>query len=133
MEIFFFFPPFLRLTEGTCFFYCHWFDWEFFLVRHYLSFFFFFSLGSVAATVTPQHLVLNRNSLFQGGLQPHNYCLPVLKRETHRMILFIFWFLSFILFLLTSCREHDTTWMIQTLFIQIGKQLCFRMLNPSTL
>ena len=40
-------------------------------------------LGSVAATVTPQHLVLNRNSLFQGGLQPHNYCLPVLKRETH--------------------------------------------------
>ncbi|KAL3533443.1 hypothetical protein ACH5RR_006964 [Cinchona calisaya] len=40
--------------------------------------------GSVAATVTPQHLVLNRNSLFQGGLQPHNYCLPVLKRETHR-------------------------------------------------
>nr|GMD38399.1 dihydroorotase, mitochondrial isoform X2 [Ipomoea batatas] len=40
--------------------------------------------GSVAATVTPQHLVLNRNSLFQGGLQPHNYCLPVLKREIHR-------------------------------------------------
>ncbi|XP_074587105.1 dihydroorotase, mitochondrial [Curcuma longa] len=32
--------------------------------------------GSVAATVTPQHLILNRNSLFQGGLQPHNYCLP---------------------------------------------------------
>ncbi|EEF44416.1 dihydroorotase, mitochondrial isoform X1 [Ricinus communis] len=40
--------------------------------------------GSVAATVTPQHLVLNRNAIFQGGLQPHNYCLPVLKRETHR-------------------------------------------------
>ncbi|XP_027069116.1 dihydroorotase, mitochondrial isoform X2 [Coffea arabica] len=40
--------------------------------------------GRIAATVTPQHLVLNRNSLFQGGLQPHNYCLPVLKRETHR-------------------------------------------------
>ncbi|KAK9747601.1 hypothetical protein RND81_02G002500 [Saponaria officinalis] len=40
--------------------------------------------GTVAATVTPQHLILNRNSLFQGGLQPHNYCLPVLKRETHR-------------------------------------------------
>ncbi|KAI5679704.1 hypothetical protein M9H77_00931 [Catharanthus roseus] len=40
--------------------------------------------GSIAATVTPQHIVLNRNSLFQGGLQPHNYCLPVLKRETHR-------------------------------------------------
>ncbi|GJU48706.1 dihydroorotase, mitochondrial-like protein isoform X2 [Tanacetum coccineum] len=40
--------------------------------------------GHVAATVTPQHLLLNRNSIFQGGLQPHNYCLPVLKRETHR-------------------------------------------------
>ncbi|XP_051116643.1 dihydroorotase, mitochondrial-like isoform X2 [Andrographis paniculata] len=40
--------------------------------------------GFVAATVTPQHLILNRNSLFQGGLQPHNYCLPVLKREIHR-------------------------------------------------
>ncbi|KAL5573526.1 hypothetical protein UlMin_023123 [Ulmus minor] len=40
--------------------------------------------GSVAATVTPQHLLLNRNALFQGGLQPHNYCLPVLKRENHR-------------------------------------------------
>ncbi|GMP67255.1 hypothetical protein CsSME_00027309 [Camellia sinensis var. sinensis] len=43
------------------------------------------SEGFVAATVTPQHLVLNRNSLFQVGLQPHNYCLPVLKRETHKM------------------------------------------------
>ncbi|XP_059631602.1 dihydroorotase, mitochondrial-like isoform X2 [Cornus florida] len=42
------------------------------------------SEGSVAATVTPQHLLLNRNSIFQGGLQPHNYCLPVLKREIHR-------------------------------------------------
>ncbi|KAL8232823.1 hypothetical protein R6Q57_002601 [Mikania cordata] len=41
--------------------------------------------GCVAATVIPQHLYLNRNSLFQGGLQPHNYCLPVLKRETHSM------------------------------------------------
>ncbi|RLM91324.1 dihydroorotase, mitochondrial-like isoform X2 [Panicum miliaceum] len=40
--------------------------------------------GHVAATVTPQHLLLNRNALFQGGLQPHNYCLPVLKREIHR-------------------------------------------------
>ncbi|VFQ61818.1 unnamed protein product [Cuscuta campestris] len=40
--------------------------------------------GYVAATVTPQHLILNRNSLFQGGLQPHNYCLPILKREIHR-------------------------------------------------
>jgi dihydroorotase len=41
--------------------------------------------GHVAATVTPQHLLLNRNALFQGGLQPHNYCLPILKRETHSM------------------------------------------------
>lgn len=38
----------------------------------------------VAATITPQHLLLNRNALFQGGLQPHHYCLPVLKRERHR-------------------------------------------------
>ena len=43
--------------------------------------------GFVAATVTPQHLLLNRNALFQGGLQPHNYHLPVLKRETHRQAL----------------------------------------------
>ncbi|CAL1408688.1 unnamed protein product [Linum trigynum] len=42
------------------------------------------SEGFVAATVTPQHLLLNRNAIFQGGLRPHNYCLPVLKRETHR-------------------------------------------------
>ncbi|KHN27505.1 Dihydroorotase, mitochondrial [Glycine soja] len=34
------------------------------------------------ATVTPQHLLLNRNALFQGGLQPPNYCLPLVKRET---------------------------------------------------
>ncbi|CAA6672997.1 unnamed protein product [Spirodela intermedia] len=40
--------------------------------------------SNVAATVTPQHLLLNRNSLFQGGLRPHHYCLPVLKREEHR-------------------------------------------------
>jgi len=42
---------------------------------------------SVAATITPQHLLLNRNALFAGGLQPHHYCLPVLKRETHRRAL----------------------------------------------
>jgi dihydroorotase len=47
-----------------------------------------FVLGSgpnVAATVTPQHLVLNRNALFDGGLRPHAYCLPVAKREAHRL------------------------------------------------
>lgn len=38
----------------------------------------------VAATVTPQHLLMNRNELFRGGLRPHHYCLPVLKREIHR-------------------------------------------------
>jgi dihydroorotase len=38
----------------------------------------------VAATVTPQHLLLNRNALFQGGIRPHLYCLPVLKRESDR-------------------------------------------------
>ena len=41
----------------------------------------------VAATVTPQHLLLNRNALFRGGLRPHLYCLPVLKRERDRQAL----------------------------------------------
>jgi dihydroorotase len=40
-----------------------------------------------AATVTPQHLLYNRNALFTGGLQPHFYCLPVLKAEVHRQAL----------------------------------------------
>lgn len=39
---------------------------------------------NVAATLTAHHLLLNRNALFQGGLQPHHYCLPLLKREIHR-------------------------------------------------
>ena len=39
---------------------------------------------NVAATITPQHLLLNRNALFAGGLRPHHYCLPVLKREQDR-------------------------------------------------
>ena len=38
----------------------------------------------VAATITAHHLLLNRNALFEGGLRPHHYCLPVLKRERHR-------------------------------------------------
>ena len=41
--------------------------------------------ANVAATITPQHLHLNRNALFQGGLRPHAYCLPVVKREEHRL------------------------------------------------
>ena len=46
-----------------------------------------FVLGAragIAATVTPQHLLMNRNALFAGGLRPHHYCLPVLKSETDR-------------------------------------------------
>ena len=39
---------------------------------------------TVAATVTPHHMALNRNALFEGGLRPHAYCLPVVKRERHR-------------------------------------------------
>lgn len=39
----------------------------------------------VAATVTPQHLIINRNAIFDGGLRPHAYCLPVAKREKHRL------------------------------------------------
>ena len=38
----------------------------------------------VAATITPQHLLLNRNDLLVGGIRPHNFCLPVLKRNTHQ-------------------------------------------------
>lgn len=41
----------------------------------------------VAATITPQHLLLNRNDLLVGGVHPHNYCLPVLKRSTHQQAL----------------------------------------------
>ena len=43
--------------------------------------------ANVAATITPQHLLLNRNALFAGGLRPHHYCLPVLKREADRAAL----------------------------------------------
>ena len=41
----------------------------------------------IAATITPQHLMFNRNEIFRGGIRPHNYCLPILKRETHRAAL----------------------------------------------
>lgn len=41
----------------------------------------------VAATVTPHHLVINRNAMFEGGFRPHFYCLPVAKREKHRLAL----------------------------------------------
>ena len=41
----------------------------------------------IAATITPQHLLMNRNAIFAGGIRPHNYCLPVLKREEHRIAL----------------------------------------------
>ena len=40
--------------------------------------------GAIAATITPQHLLYNRNSIFSGGIRPHYYCLPILKREEHR-------------------------------------------------
>lgn len=39
---------------------------------------------NIAATITAHHLLYNRNAIFQGGVRPHWYCLPVLKRETHR-------------------------------------------------
>ena len=42
---------------------------------------------NIAATITPQHLLYNRTSIFTGGIRPHLYCLPILKRETHRMAL----------------------------------------------
>jgi dihydroorotase len=43
--------------------------------------------ATVAATITAHHLLYNRNALFQGGIRPHHYCLPVLKRESHRQAL----------------------------------------------
>ncbi len=43
--------------------------------------------ANVAATITPQHLLFNRNAIFKGGLRPHFYCLPILKREEHRLAL----------------------------------------------
>jgi dihydroorotase len=45
------------------------------------------SSNTLAATITPQHLLMNRNAIFSGGIRPHNYCLPVLKREEHRVAL----------------------------------------------
>ena len=43
--------------------------------------------GPTAATITAHHLLFNRNEIFKGGIRPHYYCLPVLKRETHRQAL----------------------------------------------
>ena len=43
--------------------------------------------GQLGATITAHHLLYNRNAIFQGGIRPHYYCLPVLKRETHRLAL----------------------------------------------
>jgi len=40
---------------------------------------------NIAATITPQHLIINRNAIFEGGIRPHAYCLPVAKREVHRL------------------------------------------------
>lgn len=42
---------------------------------------------NIAATITPHHLLYNRNAMFKGGLQPHNYCLPILKRDIHQQAL----------------------------------------------
>jgi dihydroorotase len=45
------------------------------------------SSANVAATITPQHLHINRNAMFAGGIRPHSFCLPVAKREAHRLAL----------------------------------------------
>lgn len=45
------------------------------------------SSSNIAATITPQHLHINRNAMFAGGIRPHAYCLPVAKREVHRLAL----------------------------------------------
>ena len=43
--------------------------------------------ANLGATITPHHLLINRNAIFQGGIRPHHYCLPVAKREQHRLAL----------------------------------------------
>ena len=43
--------------------------------------------SNLAATITPHHLIINRNAILAGGIKPHYYCLPVAKRETHRLAL----------------------------------------------
>ena len=43
--------------------------------------------SKVAATITPQHLMFNRNAILAGGIRPHHYCLPIIKREHHRQAL----------------------------------------------
>lgn len=48
---------------------------------------FVLSANNIAATITPQHLLFSRNILFKGGIRPHFYCLPILKREEHRLAL----------------------------------------------
>jgi len=45
------------------------------------------SAANVGATITAHHLLMNRNAMFAGGIRPHHYCLPVLKREEHRQVL----------------------------------------------
>ena len=42
---------------------------------------------NLGASITPHHLALNRNAMFFGGIRPHNYCLPILKREIHKKAL----------------------------------------------
>ena len=42
---------------------------------------------NLAATITPHHLLINRNAMFEGGIRPHFYCLPIVKRESHRLAL----------------------------------------------
>src|SRR5690606_37711566 len=43
--------------------------------------------GAIAGTITPHHLIINRNAILVGGIRPHYYCLPVAKREKHRLAL----------------------------------------------
>lgn len=80
---------FVESCKGLIRLFLDWSSCILFLQLFFLSVCLYFT-GSVAATVTPQHLILNRNAIFQGGLQPHNYCLPVLKRETHSMFVMFF-------------------------------------------
>ena len=63
-------------------------DSELFLPQDAVAFIRSCPLSScIAATITAHHLLYSRNALFTGGIRPHHYCLPILKRETHRLAL----------------------------------------------
>jgi len=84
----------------------------------------------IAATITPQHLLYNRNAIFQGGIRPHYYCLPILKREEHREALVRVATSGNKRFLRTPCQEQKRIclWLRRYFFRAAGdRTLCGRI------